>query len=773
MNQRNAVRRFLTLALTLAMVCGLGLTARAADTYELWVGGTEVTADNLSGDGWSYDAGMKTLTLTNFTYTGPGQWFDVGDGKEAAAILYQGEEPLTIQLVGENSVTHRDTCVASYGIIAEADLTIQGDGSLTAVAGEAKDCSYGITSNHRITVLSGTVNAAGSKSEKASAGFFATTGLSIEGGSVTAAGGESNLSRGLYVHGGDLTVKDGAVTASGGPGRESEGLFCFAGDLTVSGGTVTATGGPSSDTSYGIYDFGVLSITGGTVETTGGTMTATDETTNGVSMGIFDYEGGILISGGTLKTVGSTAIPTENGDRACSQGMQCDCAITVSGGQVTAQSGSGLDSTGIFTETDLTVSGGRVTVQSGSGTVTSRGLLALNDIILEGGTTDARSGQAGSESHAVFAGGDLLIRGANTAVTAAGGASGESSVGLLSQGDLTMEAGTVKAEGGSAPFCFGVTGDTVEIRDGTVTAAGGTAAEGEETYSFGIYSLRGMTLSGGTVTAQGKQAKYNCGLLNNEGLLAVSGGTVTAISEQYAVHSETMTVEGSDLVSFLTGDDAADAGASDLNTYLDSPTKYVFITYETTSSGGDVSDRFTDVKRDAWYHDAVQWAVDNGVMNGVSDDRFAPNDTCTRAMVVTMLWRMAGEPEANAPAPFTDVKDGAWYADAVTWAASTGAVTGMTADTFSPDTPVTREQLAAILYRYAQAQGKGFEGEWMFLLDYPDAAEVSDWADEAMHWMVMHGIINGMGDGTLVPQANATRAQIAAMFMRFAAEMEK
>ena len=191
------------------------------------------------------------------------------------------------------------------------------------------------------------------------------------------------------------------------------------------------------------------------------------------------------------------------------------------------------------------------------------------------------------------------------------------------------------------------------------------------------------------------------------------------------------------------------------------------------TSGGDVSDRFKDVSKTAWYHDAVQWAVDQGIMNGVSADRFAPDDTTTRAMVVTMLWRLAGEPASSTPAPFTDVKDGAWYADAVAWAAETGAVNGTSADTFSPNTPVTREQLAAILYRYAQAQGKGFTGEWAFPLDYPDAADVSEWADEAMHWMTMHGIITGMGDGTLAPKDNATRAQIATMFMRFADAMEE
>ena len=186
-----------------------------------------------------------------------------------------------------------------------------------------------------------------------------------------------------------------------------------------------------------------------------------------------------------------------------------------------------------------------------------------------------------------------------------------------------------------------------------------------------------------------------------------------------------------------------------------------------------VTGRFDDVSEGAWYVDAVAWAVERGIMNGVSENLFAPNDPCTRAMVVTMLWRLAGEPASSNAAPFTDVKAGSWYADAVNWAAETSAVNGTSTDTFSPNTPVTREQLATILYRYAQAQGKGFTGSWMFLLDYPDADQVSDWANEAMLWMTMHGIITGMGDGTLAPKDNATRAQIATMFMRFCAEMEE
>ena len=133
--------------------------------------------------------------------------------------------------------------------------------------------------------------------------------------------------------------------------------------------------------------------------------------------------------------------------------------------------------------------------------------------------------------------------------------------------------------------------------------------------------------------------------------------------------------------------------------------------------------------------------------------------------------RAIRQPAADAGAPFTDVSDGAWYADAVAWAARTGAVKGTGDTTFSPDTPVTREQLAAILYRYAQDQGKGFTGAWAFPLDFSDAADVSEYAYEPLCWMTMNNVITGMGDGTLAPQANATRAQIAAMFMRFAETM--
>ena len=180
---------------------------------------------------------------------------------------------------------------------------------------------------------------------------------------------------------------------------------------------------------------------------------------------------------------------------------------------------------------------------------------------------------------------------------------------------------------------------------------------------------------------------------------------------------------------------------------------------------------FADLDPTAWYHDGVHFCLENGMMNGVGNGLFDPGGATSRAMIVTILWRLEGEPKATGANPFTDVADGQWYTDAVIWAAENKIVEGYEDGTFRPTANITREQLATILYRYAQSKGQSFTGAWMFLLDYPDAVEISEWADEAMHWCVMNGIINGK-DGKLVPCGEATRAEAATMLMRFQSEAE-
>lgn len=178
---------------------------------------------------------------------------------------------------------------------------------------------------------------------------------------------------------------------------------------------------------------------------------------------------------------------------------------------------------------------------------------------------------------------------------------------------------------------------------------------------------------------------------------------------------------------------------------------------------------FTDIAEDAYYYDAVLWAVDKGITAGVGDGTvFDPDAACTRAQMAVFLWRAAGCPEPQSDAAvFADVELGAYYAKAVQWAVETGITLGTSDTTFSPDVPCTRAQMACFLYRYEQAQGGGFTGAWMFRLPFTD---VPDWAFEAIAWCYMNGITGGTSDTTFSPDAPCTRAQLAAFLYRFLAK---
>lgn len=184
-------------------------------------------------------------------------------------------------------------------------------------------------------------------------------------------------------------------------------------------------------------------------------------------------------------------------------------------------------------------------------------------------------------------------------------------------------------------------------------------------------------------------------------------------------------------------------------------------------TGEEVNNPFKDVSASDYFFDPVLWAVEKNVTSGKTEDTFAPFDGCTRAQMVTFLWRAAGSPWASANAHFSDVAEGAYYADAVEWAIAAGITKGVSETKFNPDGSVTREQLAAFIYRYAQDKGQGFTGAWMFLLDYDDASQVSEWADEAMHWCVMNNIVTGTTAKTLSPAGEANRAQIVTMLYRY------
>ena len=173
---------------------------------------------------------------------------------------------------------------------------------------------------------------------------------------------------------------------------------------------------------------------------------------------------------------------------------------------------------------------------------------------------------------------------------------------------------------------------------------------------------------------------------------------------------------------------------------------------------------FTDLVKGAWYEAGVTYAVEAGLMNGISETIFAPDSTLTRAMLVTILYRLAGEPKVTAKTSFTDVPANVWYSDAVAWAVENKVTNGISETSFAPDAAVTREQMVTFLWRYA-----GQPDSKQSLTAFPDAQKVSDYARTAFAWAVENKVIGGNKVGNtdyLDPAENATRAQIATIFMR-------
>ena len=248
-----------------------------------------------------------------------------------------------------------------------------------------------------------------------------------------------------------------------------------------------------------------------------------------------------------------------------------------------------------------------------------------------------------------------------------------------------------------------------------------------------------------------------------EAALAASKYTATFELAQLLHESETLTGHAREDYAKVIEDAKAAIEAAKTPEEVD---EILAAAREALKTAGCPSTNFTDVEENGWYHTGVDFMVRNGFMNGVADDAFDVDGNLTRAQLVTILYRIAGEPESTAANPFADVADGQWYTNAVIWAAENGIVKGVNTTTFAPNDQITREQIATILFRYAKAEK--VEGK---LAGFPDAEKVSDYAADAMAWAVEQGLINGISESDgktyLAPQETATRAQIAVILMRY------
>ena len=339
-------------------------------------------------------------------------------------------------------------------------------------------------------------------------------------------------------------------------------------------------------------------------------------------------------------------------------------------------------------------------------------------------TIDGRVAVAGDVS-LILADGAMLVVDGGIDVPAGAGftiyaqSDGDNQGILEAYGEEFSGEGSAGIGGGCVSESEGTT--AITILDGEITATGGTAEGdigGAGIGSGGVGTPCAITITGGTIAATG-------------------GVQADDIGNGYDTTGS----------SFTTGENG-----------------HALITAETVLGGSVTVVPFVDVQPDDWYIDVVKYALENGLMTGVSETEFAPDLATTRGMVASVLYRLEGGPEAE-DAGFSDVSADAWYADAVNWAASVGVVAGY-GDAFGANDAITREQLAAILCNYAAYKGEDVSSG-AALDGYSDAASVSDWAGESVEWAVAEGLLSGVTNNELAPQGSATRAQVAAMLQRF------
>ena len=316
--------------------------------------------------------------------------------------------------------------------------------------------------------------------------------------------------------------------------------------------------------------------------------------------------------------------------------------------------------------------------------------------------------------------------------------------------------------------------DTFAIRNAVpgATSKTLTGAENGKYYMCRITGEGGVVLDSEVVKYRKKTSSGGSGSTRYTVKFDTNGGSVitnkTVTRNSKLAEPQAPTRDGFDFIGWFTDKEMTDAYD------FESKVTKSFTIYAKWEKHDDEivtaewKNPFTDIKENDWFYNDIKFVSENGLMKGVTDTTFAPNENLTRAMLVTMLYRAENEPATNRSIPFSDVDMGAYYASAVSWAKQNGIVNGVTENEFAPDESITREQIAAIMMRYAVYKGMDavtIEEN----LHFADADEISEYAMSSMNWAVGAGLINGKSESTLKPKDNATRAEVAAILYRFIA----
>ena len=693
-----------------------------------------------------YDAENNVLTLHNATIKNELEFnasIEGGtfiSGSAIGVFNKSGNAELTISLVGTNTIANVGKGIfvlASSASTGSSNLTIQGDGSLNASASQTG-----------IWVQSNGNNAA----------------LCVENAEVTASA-DGAVKNGVLVQAKDgsdvsLTVNGGSLTAS----VNANIWFQFGSGVSGSGtptvtvsnnAIVRANGGIANNSSTSIqYGTGneenggiVWNGTGGTVY---GSVTLQEDITIGegesltigqdASLNTGSHE--VIVNGGTLSgnvtgevTYKVTGVSLNKDSLTLDVGSSETLNATVAPNNATnqkvtwtsnAESVATVDESGNVEAVAPGTANITVTTEDGSkqATCTVTVTQPVTGVSLNKNTLELYTGK----SETLIA----TVEPSDATNPAVNWSSDKPEV-------ATVEGGTVTAKAAGTAT---ITATTV---DGGFTTICTVTVRPDIPPANPNYRITVEATQGGTVTADPTAAK--------------AGATVTltpAPDRGYQV--------GSVAVTDRFGDPVAVTEQADGTYTFVMPNGQVTVTV----TFAEAPLPFHDVTEGDWFYDAVRYAYETGLMDGVGDNLFAPNSQTTRAQLVTILYRLAGQPAVSGDLPFPDVESGTWYTDAVAWAAQNGIVNGVSDTEFAPGDDITREQLAAILYRYAAYQGYDVS-QRADLSGFGDASSISGYAQEALSWAHAQDLVLGFEDGSLRPQGNANRAQIAAVLMRFLA----
>ena len=760
-------KKIVSLCMALALCLGLlPVTALAVAPIGqvLYVGGVQIsstgywttdsdgnvtasTAGETPTDNYiSYDAENNVLTLHNATIKNELEFnasIEGGtfiSGSAIGVFNKSGNAELTISLVGTNTIANVGKGIfvlASSASTGSSNLTIQGDGSLNASASQTG-----------IWVQSNGNNAA----------------LCVENAEVTASP-DGAVKNGVLVQAKDgsdvsLTVNGGSLTAS----VNANIWFQFGSGVSGSGTpTVTVSNNAIVRANGGIANNSSTSIQYGTGNKENGGIVWNG--TEGTVYGNVTLQEDITIGEGESLTIGQDASLNTGSHEVIVNGGTLSGNVT---GEVT------------YKVTGVSLNKDSLTLDVGS-SETLNATVAPNNATNQKvtWTSNAESVATVDESGNVEA---VAPGTANITVTTEDGSKQATCTVTVTQPvtGVSLNKNTLELYTGKSETLIA----TVEPSDATnpavnwssdkpevATVEGGTVTA----KAAGTATITATTVDGGFTTICTVTVRPDIPPANPNYRITVEatqGGTVTA--------DPTAAKAGTTVTLTPVPDQGYQVGSVAVTDRFGEPvavTEQADGTYTFTMPNGQVTVTVTfaeaplpfhDVTEGDWFYDAVRYAYETGLMDGVGDNLFAPNSETTRAQLVTILYRLAGEPEPGGDSGFADVAAGTWYTDAVAWAAENGIVNGVSDTEFAPGDDITREQLAAILYRYAACQGYDVS-QRADLSGFGDASSISGYAQEALSWAHAQGLVLGFEDGSLRPQGTASRAQIAAVLMRFLA----